>query len=217
MKRGESKLEHAGETTRSVPIPHFIVSLAIALVVGMIISGWLPKNQEAIQVLDGAYNLALTEAKQLAEDEAASRIAVMQDTLSETEDEIRQEGYQDGYTEGRCDGLQEAYDEYEGLPDKLEECKGCIASFVELLDSYDETWRDQYGGPDYDPFLPVQEPTASVFPAHTSAPSVNMVWIPTRGGTKYHSNSSCSKMKDPQEVTLEEAESMGFTPCGKCY
>lgn len=43
-----------------------------------------------------------------------------------------------------------------------------------------------------------------------------MVWIPTNGGTKYHSRSSCSKMKDPIQVTLEEAQALGFTPCKKC-
>ena len=44
-----------------------------------------------------------------------------------------------------------------------------------------------------------------------------MVWIPTNGGTKYHTNSSCSKMKNPQEVTISQAKSRGFTPCGRCY
>ena len=44
-----------------------------------------------------------------------------------------------------------------------------------------------------------------------------MVWIPTHGGTKYHSRSSCSGMEDPQQVTLEEAQALGFTPCKRCY
>ena len=44
-----------------------------------------------------------------------------------------------------------------------------------------------------------------------------IVWIPTHGGTKYHSKSTCSNMDDPEEVTLEEAKEMGFTPCGRCY
>lgn len=44
-----------------------------------------------------------------------------------------------------------------------------------------------------------------------------MVWIPTNGGTKYHSNSSCSSMEDPMYVTLDEAKSLGFTACKRCY
>lgn len=44
-----------------------------------------------------------------------------------------------------------------------------------------------------------------------------MVWIPTNGGTKYHSNSYCSSMEDPMCVTLDEAIRMGFTACKRCY
>ncbi len=43
-----------------------------------------------------------------------------------------------------------------------------------------------------------------------------MVWIP-RTGERYHANSSCSNMKNPTQVTLEEAQSQGYTPCKKCY
>lgn len=44
-----------------------------------------------------------------------------------------------------------------------------------------------------------------------------MVWIPTKGGKKYHSNSGCSGMKGPQQVTVDRAYALGFTPCKKCY
>lgn len=44
-----------------------------------------------------------------------------------------------------------------------------------------------------------------------------MVWIPTRGGKKYHTSSDCSNMIDPEYVTLEEAEDLGFTPCKRCH
>lgn len=44
-----------------------------------------------------------------------------------------------------------------------------------------------------------------------------MVWIPTNGGTKYHTHSGCSNMKDPRKVTISEAKALGFTPCKKCY
>ena len=43
------------------------------------------------------------------------------------------------------------------------------------------------------------------------------VWIPTNGGKKYHSRSTCSNMKAPQEVTLSKAQNLGFTACKKCY
>lgn len=44
-----------------------------------------------------------------------------------------------------------------------------------------------------------------------------MVWIPTKGGKKYHTRKDCSNMKDPECVTESEAESRGFTPCKKCH
>ena len=44
-----------------------------------------------------------------------------------------------------------------------------------------------------------------------------MVWIPTKGGKKYHSKATCSNMSEPDYVTIEEAERLGFTPCKKCY
>lgn len=43
-----------------------------------------------------------------------------------------------------------------------------------------------------------------------------MVWIP-KSGTKYHKTSTCSGMRNPSQVTKEYAESMGYTPCSKCY
>lgn len=43
-----------------------------------------------------------------------------------------------------------------------------------------------------------------------------MVWIP-RTGSKYHSRSGCSNMKNPSQVTKEEAVRMGYEPCKKCY
>lgn len=35
-------------------------------------------------------------------------------------------------------------------------------------------------------------------------------------GKKFHVNSSCSSKSTPREVTVSEAENMGYTPCKKC-
>lgn len=51
---------------------------------------------------------------------------------------------------------------------------------------------------------------------NNQASSGEMVWIP-KSGSKYHSNSGCSNMKNPTQVTKEEAESRGYEPCKKCY
>lgn len=47
-------------------------------------------------------------------------------------------------------------------------------------------------------------------------PQEEMVWIPA-SGKRYHSNSSCSGMDSPTQVTISEAQALGFTPCGRCY
>lgn len=48
------------------------------------------------------------------------------------------------------------------------------------------------------------------------AASGDMVWIPN-SGSKYHSRSGCSNMKNPQQVTKQEAENEGYEPCKKCW
>ena len=57
----------------------------------------------------------------------------------------------------------------------------------------------------------VEEPVVS-----NNSGSSPMVWIP-KSGKKYHRSSSCSNMKNPSQVTLEKAQSLGYTPCSKCY
>ena len=42
------------------------------------------------------------------------------------------------------------------------------------------------------------------------------VWV-SKSGKKYHSTSTCSNMKNPSEVTEQEAISRGLEPCSKCW
>ena len=44
-----------------------------------------------------------------------------------------------------------------------------------------------------------------------------LVWVPVNGGTEYHSKSTCSKMKNPIQVSIETAKANGYTACGRCY
>ncbi len=53
-------------------------------------------------------------------------------------------------------------------------------------------------------------------PAAPDSGDTDLVWIPS-SGTKYHSTSTCSNMKDPAQVTKEYAEQKGYEPCKKCY
>lgn len=45
----------------------------------------------------------------------------------------------------------------------------------------------------------------------------NLVWVPVNGGTKYHTKSSCSNMKEPMQVSLETAIENGYEPCKRCH
>ena len=51
---------------------------------------------------------------------------------------------------------------------------------------------------------------------NNSASSGDMVWIPN-SGSKYHSHSGCSNMKNPRQVTKQEAINQGFDACKKCW
>ena len=66
---------------------------------------------------------------------------------------------------------------------------------------------------------PTPKPTEKPTPKPTEKPSTSggLVWIPTIKGNRYHTKSTCSGMEGPIQVTKSEAESRGFTPCGRCY
>ena len=53
-------------------------------------------------------------------------------------------------------------------------------------------------------------------PAAETPATEGEVWIPN-SGSKYHKSSDCSNMKNPKQVTLDQAIIMGYTPCKKCY
>ena len=57
--------------------------------------------------------------------------------------------------------------------------------------------------------------TAAVQTISAGKKTEQMVWVPTHGGKKYHSKSTCSNMKDPEKVTLSTAKAEGFTACKK--
>ncbi|MBQ7486597.1 MAG: peptidoglycan-binding protein [Clostridia bacterium] len=43
------------------------------------------------------------------------------------------------------------------------------------------------------------------------------VWVSTDGGTKFHSNPTCSKMAYARKLSARNAQALGFTPCRKCW
>lgn len=53
-------------------------------------------------------------------------------------------------------------------------------------------------------------------PTTQTEKSSGTVWI-SQSGSKYHSDPSCSGMKNPSQLSLSEAQSRGYTPCKRCY
>lgn len=53
-------------------------------------------------------------------------------------------------------------------------------------------------------------------PQPSTGGGAGLVWIP-KTGSKYHSHSGCSNMKNPSQVTKTEAERRGYTACKKCW
>jgi hypothetical protein len=61
-------------------------------------------------------------------------------------------------------------------------------------------------------------PTIEPTPSPATEPQTNMVWIAGSGdGTKYHSKSGCSSMKNPVQISLSDAQARGYTACARCH
>ena len=50
----------------------------------------------------------------------------------------------------------------------------------------------------------------------SSSGSSETVWV-TASGSKYHTKSDCGGISNAYQITLEEAEQRGLTPCKKCH
>ena len=64
------------------------------------------------------------------------------------------------------------------------------------------------------------EPPENASPENATSENEHSITVfvaASGNGTKYHSYSSCSGMKSAAELTLEEAKSLGYSPCSKCW
>lgn len=79
-----------------------------------------------------------------------------------------------------------------------------------------------------DSFISKLQVAPTLKPTNTPTPKVESVsenqssysgitvWIP-KTGSKYHSRSSCSNMKNPSQVSESAAISWGYDRCSKCW
>lgn len=69
--------------------------------------------------------------------------------------------------------------------------------------------------------LPTTAPETTAAPEtaalHEGDEGGELVWVPTKGGTKYHSRPDCSGMAEPVQVARVKAEQDGYTACKRCH
>ncbi len=53
-------------------------------------------------------------------------------------------------------------------------------------------------------------------PIPTKQPVTNMVWVVDKG-KKYHNHPGCSNMKEPYQISKDNAIKSGRSACSKCY
>lgn len=97
------------------------------------------------------------------------------------------EGYDKGYAEGKVDGYEAGRSE--GYEEGLNDGMTASRNTAEAAS-------------DAQPQAPAAEQT---------------VWVSRYLGRKYHSTPDCSRVIDPQEIPLSQAEAEGYTPCNRCY
>ena len=56
-----------------------------------------------------------------------------------------------------------------------------------------------------------------IVPTESNTNGENLVWVPIHGGKKFHKAATCSSMRDPKQIPMEEAINRGYDYCKKCY
>lgn len=166
------------------------------------------------KAISAAYSSGLAEGRTKAEQDYASQHSKSENKSSQVEDEEYNRGYQQGLIDG-ADSLLKEMGLMNPYTHTTIENREDYEEYIEQYNAEYQEWLDEISSQGN----PEGELEAEISPSPTPLPhsAANMVWVPTNGGKKYHRTSGCSGMKDPEQVTLEEAENMGFEPCGKCY
>ena len=172
------------------PYVRSLFAAVVAIAVGVAAGSLLPPNRADVQA---AYSSGLSDAQIAAQESFSSQLEIERQQAEQSLSSAlqRQESlFSQELEEAVSEASSEAFQ------------KGKQAVVIPSSSSGmgEDAYTEPYPGTVIEPYSQYEE----------------MVWIP-RSGSRYHSNPECSGMNNPQEVTLSEAESRGYTPCQKCY
>lgn len=172
--------------------------LALALVLLIALSGMCAQAATGVgggRFWDSDYE---EEYELLARGDSGAAVEALQERLIEL-----------GYLSGKADG------DYGPKTERAVEAFQREMGLDETGDADPETQEALFDVDAPEASFAVEEQEYASMSGASSGSGV-MVWIP-KSGKKYHSSKSCSNMKNPSQVTIEEAERLGFEPCKKCY
>lgn len=105
---------------------------------------------------------------------------------------------------------------YSVFTDVIAESDDTVQNETEQSDDYGSS-NNTTGGESPNPTTNNQDDGNSVTVPNAEETVGNLVWVPTNGGTKYHSKAGCSNMEDPMQVSLETAKANGYEACKRCH
>lgn len=165
-------------------------------------------------VNQNTYNTVLQERDSLQE-----QVSQLEKQLSEKEELLqRSETEQTTFTEEK----QALLDELTTIKKQNEDLQGTLATLQTQVENLTVENKQLKSSKQSTTATTAQNSQAAQTPAKPAqtpveeTPQATYVWIP-KTGSKYHSNSSCSNMKNPSQVTREQAINMGFSACKKCW
>lgn len=212
------------------PYARSAFALIVAATVGVAGGSFLPPNRadvstayregySAAQVAaEEVFSSQLAAERQQAEERLASALDSQEGDFSADIEEAVQSASSAAFQEGQSAGEKKVFDALQ-----LENpYTGMIISTVDDYNEFVSAYQEEFAIEQED-VVPSEEapgptPSPPESPIQQYQPIENeyMVWIPN-SGSKYHSTPNCSGMKNPQQVSQSQAESMGYEPCKKCF
>ena len=169
------------------------IALTIIVLLLLIISSVSPEEPQEVQTTESTTVSTTATTKKATTKETTTKETTTEETTEETTETTTEEPTTEDTTT-------------EITTEKITD--GTTEEITETETEYDVGYTDGYYSEDYN--------EAEEEPYYEEKSESVMVWIPG-SGSKYHSYEGCSNMKNPSEVTEDEAISRGYSACSKCW